>query len=268
MTSFDDHERARWAGQAAAFRGSFAALCAHPAGALLDAVRVRAGQRLLDVGTGTGTVAALAYARGVKVVAVDAEPSMVAATGRRIPDAEVRRATLPDLPFGDDGFDAVVANFVVNHVGDPLAAVGEMRRLARPGARVAATIWPVPAPAAQRLWTTVFTAAGVAIPDDLPRLPADRDFPRTAAGFADLLRRAGLGDVACETLFWTHRTDPEAWWSGPANGIGSPGLILQRQDAATVARVRAHYDEHVAPLLDADGRLGLPTSALLASGRA
>ncbi|SDS88716.1 class I SAM-dependent methyltransferase [Actinoplanes derwentensis] len=268
MTTFDNHERARWAGQAAAYRDSFAALCAHPAGALLDAGQVRAGGRLLDVGTGTGTVAALAYTRGVKVVAVDAEPSMVEATRRRIPDARVHHATLPDLPFDDGVFDTVVANFVVNHVGDPLAAVSEMRRVTRPGGRVSVTIWPYPAPPAQHLWSTVFDAAGVERPTDLPRLPPDRDFPRTAAGLSDLLHRAGLTDISGETLSWTHRTTPDAWWSGPANGIGTPGLIMKRQTPETITRIRARYDEHVTPYREPDGRLALPTTALLAAGRA
>ncbi|MFI6329828.1 methyltransferase domain-containing protein [Micromonospora chersina] len=45
--------------------------------ALLDAAAVRAGRRVIDVGTGPGTVAAAALARGAEVVAVDAEPSML-----------------------------------------------------------------------------------------------------------------------------------------------------------------------------------------------
>jgi hypothetical protein len=74
MTGFDDHERQRWAGRASAYERSFAPLCAHPAGPLLDAAGVAAGDRVLDVGTGTGMVAALAAARGGQVVAVAAEP--------------------------------------------------------------------------------------------------------------------------------------------------------------------------------------------------
>jgi SAM-dependent methyltransferase len=265
MTAFDDHERVQWAGRAAAYDGSFAALCAHPAGALLDAAEVGAGDRVLDVGTGTGTVAVLACSRGARVTAVDAEPSMLEVARRRAPGAEIHRATLPRLPFGDGAFDAAVANFVINHVGDPVAAVRELRRVVRPGGRVAVTIWPYPAPPAQRLWTTIFDAAGVERPADLPRLAPDRDFPRTADGLTDLLRRAGLTDAVCDTIAWSHRTDPEAWWSGPANGIGSSGVVLRRQDTATIDRVRIEYDRHTAPYRDAGGLLALPTAALLAT---
>jgi ubiquinone/menaquinone biosynthesis C-methylase UbiE len=132
-TTFDEHERMQWAGKAAAYRDSFAALCAYPAGALLDAAAVGEDVRVLDVGTGTGTVAALACARAARTTAVDAEPSMLEIARRRAPGAETRHAVLPHLPFPDAFFDAVVANFVLNHVGDPEAAVREMRRVVCPG---------------------------------------------------------------------------------------------------------------------------------------
>ncbi|MET8366766.1 class I SAM-dependent methyltransferase [Micromonospora sp. NPDC049580] len=265
-TAFDDHERSRWAGRAAAYDGSFALLCAHPAPALLDAAHVDAGTRMLDVGTGSGTVAGLACARGASVVAVDAEPSMVDLARSRLPSAdEVSLAALPHLPFDSGQFDAAVANFVINHVGDPVAAITELRRVVRPGGRIAATIWPHPPPEAQSLWGEVFDAAGVDRPTSMPRVDAERDFPRTPEGFAGLLDAPGLADVRCETITWAHRTDPEAWWSGPANGISGPGLLMETQPPAVIARIRAAYDELTAAYRDPDGLLALPTAALLAS---
>lgn len=264
-TAFDEYERSQWAGRAAAYQGSFAALCAHPAGMLLDAAGVGAGDRLLDAGAGTGTVAALACSRGAVVTAADAEPSMLALARRQAPAAEVRHATLPDLPFAVGSFDAAVANFVINHVGDPAAALRELGRVVRPGGRVAVTIWPYPAPPAQQLWVTIFDAAGVERPADLPRLAPDLDFPRTRDGLADLMRGAGLTGVNCDTIAWTHRTDPESWWNGPANGIGTPGALMRRQDPRTVDRIRRQYDRHTAAYRDSDGLLALPTAALIGS---
>jgi SAM-dependent methyltransferase len=265
-TAFDEHERSRWAGRATAYQDSFAALCAHPAGALLDAAAVKARDRLLDVGTGTGTVAALAWSRGAKVVAVDAEPSMLELAHSRVPAVEFHHAALPQLPFTDDSFDAAVANFVINHVGDPMAAIRELQRVVRPGGRIAATIWPYPSPPAQQLWTTIFDAAGVDRPTDLPRLAPDKDFPRTNDGLSNLFRHAGLTDVGCDSIAWSHHTDPDSWWNGPANGIGTPGLVMQSQDPSTINRIRTQYDQHTAAYRDADGQLALPTAALLAFG--
>jgi SAM-dependent methyltransferase len=265
VTAFDEYEREQWAGRATAYQGSFAALCAYPAGALLDAAGAGDGARLLDVGTGTGTVAGLACDRGARVTAVDAEPSMLDVARRRVPGAAFRHALLPRLPFEDGTFDAAVANFVINHVGDPVAAVRELRRVVRAGGRIAVTIWPYPPPPAQRLWATIFGAAGVERPADLPRVAPDRDFPRTVDGLAGLLHRAGFAEPTCDTITWDHRTGPEAWWSGPANGIGSHGAVLRRQSPATVERVRSAFDRHTAAYRDADGLLALPTAALLAS---
>jgi len=264
-TAFDDHERSHWAGRAAAYHGSFAALCAHPVPALLDAAGVAPGIRLLDVGTGTGTVAALACTRAAQVVAVDAEPSMLELARRHAPAADVRHATLPHLPLANDSFDAAVANFVINHVGDPAAALTDIHRVLRPGGRISVSIWRYPSPPAQQLWSQIFDAANVERPTDLPRLDPDKDFPRTCEGLSHLLGRSGFTHIRCDTLTWTHHTDPESWWSGPANGIGTPGVLLQRQDPNTIDRVRKHYDDLTAAYRDPDGQLALITSALLAS---
>ncbi|MFI5914402.1 class I SAM-dependent methyltransferase [Dactylosporangium sp. NPDC051541] len=254
----------QWTDQAAAFADSYAHLCAHTAPDLLDTARVTAGVRVLDVGTGTGTVAALAVDRGARVAAVDAEPSMVEFTRSRLPAAEVRAGRLPELPYGDGSFDAVVANFVINHVTDPARAVAELARLAAPGGRVALTIWPRPAPPLQQLWNDVLDAVG--LPPAPPTVPAELNFPRTAEGVSQLLDRAGLTEIDGRVVTWSHRTDLESWWIGPVSGMGALGEALTGRDAATVAAARREYERLAAPYIAADGALALPTAALLAYG--
>jgi len=261
--TFDETERIRWAGGAEAYAQTFAPFCAGAAADLLDAAGVGPGTTLLDVGTGTGTVAARAAGRGARVTAVDAEPSMVAATAARLPEAEVRAATLPDLPFADGAFDVVVANFVINHVGDPAAAVAE---LARVGRRVAVTVWPHPAPVAQAIWTSVYRHAGVEVSGLVGVDPA-KNFPRTRDGVAELLRRAGLADVTCERIEWVHETTPEAWWGGAAAGLNATGVVLRRQGPETTERIRASFEAVTAPFRTEKGLLRLPTAALVAQGR-
>jgi SAM-dependent methyltransferase len=265
-TSFDEHERSMWAGKATAFERSVGALCAYPADHLLDAAGVGDGCRVLDVGTGTGTVAARAIGRGAAVVAVDAEQSMLDVVRRRVPAAEVRHAVLPDLPFPDGCFDAAVSNFVINHVGDPAAAIDELRRVVGRGGRIAVTIWPYPQPPVQSLWGQVFDAAGAQRPADMLALPEEKDFARTEDGLSGLLREAALDDVRCVVVSWVHRVDPEDWWSGPANGIGMAGFMMQRQSPSMIARIRQEYDRAIADHRDGDGLLALPAAALLASG--
>jgi SAM-dependent methyltransferase len=267
MTAFDRLQRTHWAGQAETYERCFVPLSAHPVAAMLDAARVRAGTRVLDVGTGPGTAASLACARGARVVAVDAEFTMLGLARRRVPQAAMCHAVLPDLPFPDDHFDAVVANFVINHVGDPAASVAELRRIVRPGGRIAATVWPSPRPPLQRLWEQVFDAAGARRPADEPAVPPERDFTHTVEGFGELLRSASLTDVHCETVAWVHRTDPEDWWCGTASGIGRLGRLMAAQPPGVVQQIRQHYDRLTAVHLTDGGLLALPTAALLASGR-
>jgi SAM-dependent methyltransferase len=266
QNAFDRAERAIWSGSAVTFAATFAAVCAHPVPDLLDALEVDAGERLLDVGTGTGVVALAARQRGATVTAVDAEPSMVAVASRLLEGADVRVAVLPALPFRDGAFDVAVANFVINHVGRPRAAVAELRRVVRSGGRVGVTLWPAAPPDGQTLTVRSIQAAGVRRPDDLPRLEAADDFPRTLQGVRELLTEAGLQDVQCRRLDWTHVVDPDAWWQGLVGGVGCYGHLVASQDAATIARIRRCFDELSAELLAADGRLHLPYAALLATG--
>ncbi|WP_329365940.1 class I SAM-dependent methyltransferase [Streptomyces sp. NBC_00669] len=264
MGDFDAFEREAWAGRAEAYARSFGMLCAHAVPKLLDAAGVGAGVRVLDVGTGPGTAAALAVRRGAEVCAVDAEPSMVERATRAVPEADVRHGLLPGLPFAEGEFDAVVANFVLNHVGHPAAALADLRRVAGPGGRVAVTIWAAPPAPGQALLGRALEAAGAARPSSVPALAAEDDFPRTEEGLAGLLTAAGLTGARCTTLRWDHVVDPDVWWSGPAAGIATIGQILHALPPGTVAEVRRHYDELSAQFRTRDGALSLPHAALLA----
>lgn len=266
-TAFDASERLIWAGRAEAYAGTFAKLCAHTVPELLDAAGVGPGLRVLDVGTGSGSVAVAACARGARVTAVDAEPGMVDLAGREAPEADVRLAVLPELPFADGEFDVVVGNFVLNHTGRPLSALAELRRVTRPGGRVAVTIWAAPAAAGQSLLARAMQAAGAVRPAHLPPLAAEDDFPRTGQGLTDLLGAAGFADASCRTLAWDHRADAEEWWSGPAAGVASVGRQLVSQTPDTIAAIRWHYDRLSAELAGPDGLLALPHTALLGHGR-
>jgi SAM-dependent methyltransferase len=268
MTTFDEYERRTWAGQAEAFAASRARLCAYPIPQLLDAAAVGEGVRVLDVGCGTGTVTAAAAQRGAKVTAVDAEPSMVALTVRTAPDAEVLAAVLPELPFEDGAFDAAVGNFVLNHVGRPRETLVELRRVVRPGGRIALTIWAEPAPAGQSLLHRTVEAAGVPRPAHLPPVAAADAFPHTADGLTGLLATAGLDDSTCGTLRWDHHATAAEWWSGgPASGVAYVGQLYLSQPDDVRARMKRQFDVLAAELLGQDGRLILPHAALLASAR-
>ena len=262
---FDAYERELWAGRADAYQRGFARMTAHTVGALLDAAGVEAGTRMLDVGTGPGVVAGAAVARGAQVTAVDADPGMAKACAHNVPGLDVRVAVLPELPLSDEEFEAVTGNFVINATGDPAAVLTELRRVLREGGRVALTCWRYPPSPAVGLAADAIEAAGVPWPDDVPA-PPFREYSSPSAFEALLLGTGFIGATARE-LSWEHRVDPEQWWQEVyLSRVGSNGVVIGRQDAATVASIKAEYDRLVARYSVGDGQIALPAVAVLASG--
>ena len=114
------------------------------AAALIERAGVGAGARVLGVGCGPDALTlALSTVVGEPelVAAVDPSDGYVRACRARAPGADVRVGTAEALPFETATFDAVLAQLVVNFMVDTPGGVAEMRRVARPGAVVAATVW-------------------------------------------------------------------------------------------------------------------------------
>lgn len=268
MSELGESARSVWSGQAVAYAESFAAVCAYPIGDLLDAVGAGPGVRLLDVGTGSGNVAADAFARSARVSAVDADPGMVELAAKAVPSAEVGVAELSVLPFADDAFDAVTANFVLDHVGRPRRSLAELGRVTRPGGRIAVTMWAVPGGAGRALLGRAIEAAGVQHKIHRPVMASEADFPRTEQGLVDLLRAAGISKPSCRTIAWDHQTSAQGWWHGAESGVGFIGHLVATQPPETRAEIKRHFDLLSAEFTGPDGRLALPHRALLASGTA
>jgi len=189
---------------------------------------------------------------------------MVEAAARNVPGLDVRVAVLPELPLPDGEFDAVVGNFVINAVGDPAAALAELRRVLRAGGRLALTCWSYPLSPAFSVVGDAIDAAGVPWPEDIP-VPPLRAYgsPDAVAG---LLTQAAFTEISAELLTWAHRVEPDEWWAVPLSGIGASGVVIGRQDAATVARIKKEFDRLVAQHAVGDGQVALPAAAVLASG--
>ena len=124
--------------------GRFVGRYASPlAAALIGAVGLEPDDRVLDVGCGPGGLAtALAEVVGQEnVAAVDPSQPFVSVCRARLPSADVRVAAAEELPFENDSFDAALAQLVVNFMTDPVRGVGEMKRVVKPGGKVAACTW-------------------------------------------------------------------------------------------------------------------------------
>jgi SAM-dependent methyltransferase len=163
--------------------------------AILARVGEIEGCDLLDLGCGTGRVAALAAERGARVTAVDLSPEMVqrarslsVLSGARI---EVMDAQELDLP--DASFDVVVASFSVMFCPRPEEALAEARRVLRPGGRFAAGVWSIAEECEHTSVSAVAIAAagGEGVAPDVPtgQSLADPERLRTAmqgAGFSGI----------------------------------------------------------------------------------
>lgn len=250
-------------GRAAEFERVFAKLCARLIDDVLDAAAVDVGQMVLDVGSGTGNVAAAAIARGAQVAAVEPDEDMLAALRQRVPQAEIRPGVLPHIDVADSRFDAVVANCVLNHVDEPHDAVVELRRVLRPGGRLAATAWRYPREAGHDLLWRAAEAAGIAPPPEPVR---EADFPRTESGMTALLTEAGIRDAQARSIVFDHCVDPEEWWASSTSGLASFGRFLRGHPTEVRAVVKHHYDRLAAEFAQPDGMVALPHAAVLAGG--
>ncbi len=135
--------------------------------ALVSAVAPRTGQRVLDVATGTGMVAAELLSRcECSVVGIDQSEAMLAAARARFASEPATRVELIEgqaeaLPFDDASFDALTFTYLLRYVDDPPATMRELARVVRPGGRVASLEFGVPPLALARLAWRFYTAVGL-----------------------------------------------------------------------------------------------------------
>lgn len=110
----------------------------YEAAAVFRLLALAPGERLLDLGAGTGRYAVAAAARGVEVVGVDPAAAMLAVARSRTNNQPVTlvRADATRLPFPDGSFDAVLAVTSLCFTADPGRVLAEAARVLRPGGRL------------------------------------------------------------------------------------------------------------------------------------
>jgi SAM-dependent methyltransferase len=195
-----------------------------------DLAGVTAGQRVLDVGCGTGMLTGELVARvgAANVVAIDPSTPFVAAMRTRFPGVEVHQAGVNALPFANGTFDAALAQLVVHFLSDPVGGIREMARVTRPGGVVVASVWDH---AGGQGPLGVFWAAA----HDLdPDVKDESVMPGAAEGhLASLFRDAELREVREGTVEARreHATFEE-WWEPFTRGVGPAGAYVAGLDPA------------------------------------
>jgi SAM-dependent methyltransferase len=194
------------------------------------------GQRVLDVGCGPGVlVAELVRRRGsAAVAAVDPSEPFVAAARARNPGVGIEVASAEQLPFGDDEFDAALAQLVVHFMSDPVAGLTEMARVTRPGGVIAACVWDHAGGGGPLsvFWNAV-RADDPEVDDESRRAGARQGH------LAELLEAAGLNDIE-ETVLSVAIEHPsfEEWWDPFTLGVGPAGTYVAGLDPQRVANLR------------------------------
>lgn len=225
--------------------------------AMVGAVGAAAGDRLLDVATGTGLVAqALVQRYGCEVVGLDQSPQMLERAQRRLA-GDVRlaervslvRGEAERLPFADEEFNHLTFTYLLRYVDDPGATMAELARVVKPGGRVASLEFAVPGNAlwrgAWRFYTRVglptlgrvvsreWAHTGRFLADSIPNFYEHYPLPRVV----ELWEQAGIVGVQARPMslgggvvMWgTKRTGKPAT-SGPAPA--TPAIEEPLQTAA------------------------------------
>jgi SAM-dependent methyltransferase len=266
--AFDAFEAEGWGSKNVAGYDALAGrVTSRVADALLDAVGAGSGKRVLDVATGPGYVAEHAAARGAEPVGVDLSEAMLAYARARLPNVELVRGDATSLPFPDQSFDAVVAAFVLLHLGRPELAAAEAGRVLVPGGRAAFSVWDEPS---RSRWLGVLLDAsrdaGATPPADLPAGLPIFHFADDSA-FAELLDAAGLADVAVERIeLALHVESSDELWNGLVAGTVRLRPLVVSQTAEIQDAIRARFDEALDEYRTTAG-FDVPVAVKLASGR-
>ena len=214
---------------------------------LADTVGIETGDRLLDIGTGTGNLAMTAARAGAEVTGVDSCPERLQTARERTAATEVGEITFDTgdaaaLPYAEDTFDVVVSNLGHMYADPPSASTSELLRVTRPGGRIGFTAWTP-----MRLYPRM---AGVALQYVPASVLPDYTEPPFLWGDEETVRHR-LGDALVDLTAEPRElaypaVAPEAFWEETKETSGVFQTLVSSVDEAT----RAELDHEMADLID------------------
>ena len=225
------------------------------AGAVVRRAALRAGERVLDLGTGTGIAAAAARGEGRAVIGVDAAPGMLAIARAEVPGVTFEEMDFTALTFADANFDVVIAAHALLFAADQPATLREWLRVTRPGGRLSLS---VPGPAGvtpSAIYGEIYERHGI---DTVGRYPS----PETLAATVAAAGWTGV-DTAADPATAIRLADADAFRTW--RGIGLRGSATAEY---TPEQHRALTDEMLAATpRTADGAYRIPFGTLFLTAR-
>jgi ubiquinone/menaquinone biosynthesis C-methylase UbiE len=282
--SFDanDHRRESLAGWEDAAAGwvrradTIRSLGAPVSAWMLDAVSLQPGERVLELAAGlgeTGMMAAEQVAPMGGVIISDQAESMLAGARERAQALElnniefqVLNAEWIDLPVAS--VDAVLCRWGYMLMADPAAALGETRRVLRPGGRVALAVWDS---VMENPWSAL--PAAELIERGLLARPAKGTPSPFALGdpqrVRELLEQAGFVEIEVTSVELTYSTASfDAFWETTLDvSRGFHDAVLSLPEPQIEA-IRAGVEKRLAPFIRPDGSLEIPARTLVARAMA
>ncbi len=207
----------------------------------IDALGLKPGARVLDSGAGTGGTALELARRGAKVTAADASAGMVMRIKQRAAAAGLPLdAIVMDgqcLALADASFDSALSIFGVILFPDVAAGLAEMRRVVKPGGRIALLTWTEPE--AYEL-ASELRAAAASVLGELPTgtLPAQLRF-KDREHFKALFETAGLDEIAINNVAASLKAPSASWLADRVAFAPRHGRHTRRLRRAKTRRSRS-----------------------------
>lgn len=226
--------------------------------AMMEASDIGPGSNVLDIGCGAGHSSALIQAAGATVVGVDAAQGMVDFATATFHGIDFRVGGLEALAFGDDEFDVVFAANSVQYAADLGTALGELRRVCKPGGSIVAGLFGPPEAISYK---PVLDALGSFMPKPPPGSKPGGPFRLSAsgvleAGFASAgIDVTGTGDVNCPFEYDS--------WDQFWHGTRAAGPTQMAIGLAGLAAVEEATRTAVEPLTAEDGSITFATNIFI-----